>query len=268
MKSKFLSQIYEVKRPNIFQVFMPHIRRYCLFPKDNAVTSSLITGSVYEPYLFYFIRDNFLDLGGTDIIDIGANNGNFTIEFSELAGDKGRVFSFEPQRIIFQQLCGNIFMNGIDNVFAYNLAIGETDGETLITPPDYFSTDFVNFGDVSLQTTQSPNSESIGIRKLDSFEFKIVKLIKIDVQGYEVSVIRGASQTINKHRPIIFIEVEDHQLKKFGHSEKDLIDLIRSLNYTIERFQKGIPYQTYSGECLDCVCIPNELLQDQSFVIR
>jgi hypothetical protein len=268
MKSKFNTQIYEVERPNLFQIFKPHNRRYCLFPKDNAVTSCLINGTIYEPYLFYFIRDNAIDLEGTDIIDIGANNGNFTLEFSDLTGDKGRVFSFEPQRIIFQQLCGNVFMNGVDNVFAYNLAIGEIDGETRISLPDYFSNDFVNFGDVSIENNKSENSEQIEVRRLDSFKFDNVRLIKIDVQGYEFSVIKGAIETINKHRPIIFIEVEDHQLRKFGYSENDLSDLIKSLGYTIDRFQKGIPYQTYSGECLDCVCIPSELLQNQSFVIR
>lgn len=268
MRFKFHTQLYEVERPNLFQIFKPYNRRYCLFPKDNAVTSSLINGTIYEPYIFYFIRDNSIDLDGTDIIDIGANNGNFTIEFSELTGDKGRVFSFEPQRIIFQQLCGNVFMNGIDNVFAYNLAIGEDNSKTQIDRPDYFSNDFVNFGDVSIENNESKNSEPVEVRKIDSFEFGVVKLIKIDVQGYEVSVIKGAIETINKHRPIIFIEVEDHQLRKFGYSENDLLNLIRSLGYTIERFQKGIPYQTYSGECLDCVCIPNELLQNQSFVIR
>jgi len=268
MKSKFHTQIYEVERPNLFQIFKPHSRKYCLFPKDNAVTSSLINGTIYEPYLFYFIRDNDINLEGTDIIDIGANNGNFTIEFSEITGDTGRVFSFEPQRIVFQQLCGNVFMNGIDNVFAYNLAIGDTTGKTQINRPDYFSDDFVNFGDVSIESDKSKNSESVEVRELDSFEFNTVKLIKIDVQGYEVLVIKGAIETINKHRPIIFIEVEDHQLRKFGHSESDLLKTIEDLGYTIKRFQEGIPYQTYSGECLDCVCIPNELLQNQSFIIR
>lgn len=268
MKSKFKTEIFEVDRPNLLQIFRPLKRRYCLFPKDNAVTSSLISGDVYEPYLFYFIGDNLIELEGTDIIEIGSNNGNFTVEFADMVGDKGRVFAFEPQRVIFQQLCGNVFMNGFDNVYAFNMALGDEEGVIDMEVPDYYSEDFVNFGDVGISTRDNVKTELTQMKRLDSFEFNSVKIMKIDVQGYEIHVLKGSLSTISRHRPIIFIEVEDHQLKKYGFSEPKLFQFIGELNYTIQRFQKGIPYQTYSGECLDCVCIPNELLSERSFFVR
>lgn len=268
MKSKFKNEIFEIQRPNFIQVFKPLTRRYCLFPKDNAVTSSLIQGTVYEPYLFYFITDNQIDLEGTDVIEVGSNNGNFTIEFAEMVGDNGRIFAFEPQRVIFQQLCGNIFMNGLDNVYAYNVAVGDQSGFIKMETPDYFSEDFVNFGDVGVCVDNNQDKEVSQITTVDSFDFRSVSLMKIDVQGYEVNVLKGSLETIEKHRPFIFIEVEDHNLKKFGSSESDLFDFLKNLGYSVQRFQKGIPYQTYSGECLDCVCIPNELLSERSFIVR
>jgi hypothetical protein len=60
----------------------------------------------------------------------------------------------------------------------------------------------------------------------------------------------------------LFVEFEDHLLTKYGSSEDDLIKKIESLGYVVKRFQEGIPYQTVSGKCLDCVCIPNEKFEE------
>ena len=113
MKKTFNIQYFERIRKNHIHALQPAYRKYILFPNDNAVTSCLINGSIYEPYYFDFISDNLINLDGMEIIDIGANNGHFTIEFAQYVGDTGKVRSFEPQRIIFQQLCGNVFLNGL-----------------------------------------------------------------------------------------------------------------------------------------------------------
>ena len=102
MKSKLKNEIYQVIRPNyrgiIYNEFNhPVLRKYCLFPNDNAVTQSLIQGFLYEEYMFDFLKDNSINLIDSDVIEIGSNNGHFTIEFAELVGNRGRVFSYEPQ---------------------------------------------------------------------------------------------------------------------------------------------------------------------------
>jgi len=267
MKRKFHSQYYELLRPNLHQVLKPNVRKYALFPNDNAVTSTLINGQIYEKYMFDFLRDNLIDLTGTDVADVGANNGHFTIEFAEFVGDSGRVFSFEPQRIIFQQLCGNIFLNGLDNVYAYNLAIGDKSGPTQIEFPDYHSTDLVNFGNVGLTNNPNVSFETAWAEKLDAINFNTLSVIKIDVQGFEPYVIDGAKETINKHRPYIFIEIEEESLEKFGFTEAQLIKQIEDLQYVVKRFQVGIPYQTRNGVCLDCVCIPKEKYFSHDYII-
>ena len=118
MKRKLITESFQAYRPNVAGIINggfshPVLRRYRLFPKDDAVTQSLIKGFLYEQYMFDFIKDNSINLIGSDIIEVGSNNGHFTIEFAELVGDKGRVFAYEPQRIIFQQLCCNLFLNGL-----------------------------------------------------------------------------------------------------------------------------------------------------------
>lgn len=268
MKKTFNVGYYERERKNQATPLLSSIRKYILFPKDNAVTSSLIHGWVYEPYMFSFISDNLINLNGTDIIDIGANNGHFTIEFAHYAGDTGKVYAFEPQRIVFQQMCGNVFLNGLDNVYTYNVAIGNNHGLVNVEKPNYFDSGDVNFGDVHVISGDEGSHNMVPIWKLDDIQFNNVSLIKMDIQGFEPYAISGATETINKHRPYIFIEIEEDQLSKYGFSEEQLIKQIESLNYVVKRFQEGIPYHTKSGVCLDCVCIPKEKYELETYKIR
>ena len=245
-------QVVGIKSPSRIEE-----RRYLLFPKDNAVTSSLYNNELYEPWLYTFIQKNGVDVESTDIIDIGANNGQISVEFAHLVGDEGRVHSFEPQRIIYYQLCGNVFFNGLDNVFCHNLALGNTDGIIDIEVPDYHSTGFVNFGDVHVGL-ETEKSDKVEMRRLDSFEFQNVSVIKIDVQGFEMEVIEGAEETIKKHRPVIFIEIEEDQLERYGKTSEDLISKIESFGYYVKRFLEDVTFFTTSGKCLDFFAVPKE----------
>jgi FkbM family methyltransferase len=268
MKKKFNVGYYEKDRKNHITPLIPAKRKYILFPNDNAVSSSLIEGWVYEPYLFHFISDNLIDLEGTEIVDIGANNGHFTIEFAHYVGDTGKVYAFEPQRVIFQQLCGNVFLNGLDNVYAYNLALGKEVGSIFVEDVNYFESGSVNFGNVHV-VNQNKNSQNlVAITKLDNIEFNNLSIVKIDVQGFEPYVFEGASVTLWKHRPYIFVEIEEDQLEKYGFTEQQLIKQIEDMDYVVKRFQVGVSYQTKSGVCLDCVCIPKEKFEKENYKVR
>lgn len=124
MKTKFQIGLYQLDKKDFRNAFHVNKLTYALFPNDNAVTSSIINGRQYEKYMFDFLELNQIDCEGKDIVDVGANNGSFAVDFSHLVGDHGRVFSFEPQRIIYYQLCANVFLNGLDNVYCYNVAVG------------------------------------------------------------------------------------------------------------------------------------------------
>jgi len=232
-------------------------RKYILFPKDNAVTSSLYNNELYEPWLYEFLHVNDIPVEGTEIIDIGSNNGQIAIEFAHLVGDGGTVHAFEPQRVIYYQLCGNVFFNGLDNVLCNHMAIGNYDGITKVENPNYFDKGFVNFGDVHVGK-EFKDYEVVQIKKLDSFTFTRVSVMKIDVQGFEIEVLNGAINTINEHRPIIFIEIEEDQLHRYGQTEESVINVLKDLNYTVNRFHEGKPFQTISGKCLDFVAVPND----------
>ena len=274
MKTKFNINIYKNIKKDPTNAFITNELKYALFPKDNAVTSSIINGWQYEKYMFDFIEKNQINCEGKTIIDIGANNGNFAIDFSHLVGDTGKVHSFEPQRLVYYQLCGNIFMNGIDNVYCHNLAIGNYVDNVHIKTPDYFEKGEVNFGDVRIHSSEAysirneiKGGEIVKQVPLDSFTFEDIVFIKIDVQGYESFVVDGAKETIAKHRPYLFVEFEEHLLKEQGTSEAELKSKIEALGYIVKPFQEGIPYQSYTGKCLDYVAIPTEKFEEFNHLI-
>ncbi len=159
------------------------------------------------------------------VIEVGANIGAHTQLFSRLVGEKGKVLAFEPQRIIFQTLNANIAINSMTNVFTYQKALGSKKGELFLPPIDYSKNG--NFGGISVD--KASKGERIELVTLDSFieDIERLKFIKIDVEGMESEVIKGAKKVIKKFKPLLYIE-NDRQEKS-----KELIELIWSLDYKI-----------------------------------
>jgi hypothetical protein len=86
MKTKFNINIYQIQKKDFVSAFHINNLKYALFPNDNAVSSSIINGWQYEPYMFEFLNRNLIKTSGREIIDIGANNGSFAIDFAHLVG--------------------------------------------------------------------------------------------------------------------------------------------------------------------------------------
>ena len=159
---------------------------------------------------------------GDVVIEVGANIGAHTLYLSKLVGN-GYVFAFEPQRLVFQNLCANLALNSISNVFAYQEAVSNENGSILIPECDFTKNN--NFGGINIDNTK--NGTTVNRQKLDNFLNKIdrLKLLKIDVEGMEILVIKGAKELIDKFRPIIYVENDRQE-----HS-KELIELLWSLDY-------------------------------------
>ena len=162
---------------------------------------------------------------GDTIIEVGANIGAHTQFFANSVGKSGKVLAFEPQRIVFQTLCANMAINSITNVYTYQMALSNEEGEVLIPPIDYSK--LGNFGGISLENAKK--GEKVIQKKLDSFieDIDNLKLIKIDVEGMEEKVLRGAKEIIEKFKPFLYVE-NDRQEKS-----QALIEYIQSLDYEL-----------------------------------
>lgn len=206
-------------------------KKYVLFKNDCGVTDMTRRGGVYEHYIFDYIREK-LNVQGTTIIDVGANFGFHTLEFADLVGDEGKVYSFEPQRLVYYQLCGNIILNGRDNIYPYNVALSDENNILKMENLQYHSENDINIGNAHLDACYNLGYNLVNVRDLDSFEIDNVSVLKIDVQGYEPRVLDGAKETILKNKPVIFIEVEAPQLSIYGWTENDIFSRLEASGYT------------------------------------
>jgi FkbM family methyltransferase len=139
---------------------------------------------------------------GMTVLEVGANIGVFTVPLARFVHPGGRVIAFEPQRIMYQMLCGNIALNAIDNVVAHNCAAGRSSGSVAVPSVDYSKPG--NFGAVSL--ARSSQGDIVPLVTIDSLALPSCHLIKVDVEGMELDVLEGASSTLRQFRPLLYVE--------------------------------------------------------------
>jgi FkbM family methyltransferase len=190
------------------------------------------------------------------VIDAGANLGGFTIPVANLINRLGGlIYSFEPQRIVFQQLCANAFLNRLDNVIAFNIGLADYEGKLEVPELDVnkssnlgaFSIDpnirASMIKDASDNGRTFPNVELQGsptqfvdIKSVDSLQISgDLALLKIDVEGLELEVLRGAIETIkaSKHPPIIFELWEGKDW--YAEKAKTTLEFLTNQGYTFTK---------------------------------
>lgn len=147
------------------------------------------------------------------ILDVGANIGVTAVVFARKAGAGGRVHAFEPQRVMFHMLAGNIALNSLDNTHCHHQAVGASVGSARIPCLDYRRQ--AGFGSVELnrevqsdafQQALGGRFEEVPMVSIDSMNLPRVDLIKLDVEGMEADVLAGAQRTLREQRPLIFME--------------------------------------------------------------
>jgi FkbM family methyltransferase len=146
------------------------------------------------------------------VLDIGANLGTFCVPLAKKIA-KHKYHAFEPQRIIYYQLCANVFINSLGNVYTYEAGLSNQEADVEFEVPDY--TAETNIGAFSIdkevreneyECQTSGGKEKMILMTLDSVGFENVRLIKIDVEGHELEVLQSGIETIkrNNYPPIIF----------------------------------------------------------------
>ncbi|MFY9759294.1 MAG: FkbM family methyltransferase [Xanthobacteraceae bacterium] len=158
---------------------------------------------------------------GACVVDVGANIGALTLSLAQIVGPRGAVVAIEPQRAVYQLLCANLALNEIGNVRAIQAAAGTEAGQAFVPVTDHSKPG--NFGGIELS---SEGGERVDVLTVDSLQLPACQFIKIDVEGREQSVIAGATQTIARFRPALYVENDRR------HQSADLIRQIREFGYT------------------------------------
>jgi len=158
---------------------------------------------------------------GFVILDVGAYIGTHSLSFAKLVQPDGFVFSFEPQRIAFEFLSANIILNNLTNIFPMHAAVSDTTGEIMVPVINPASPSNTAAFKISGHTM----GDAVRQVTIDSLGLGRCNMIKIDVEGMESNVIKGAQDTITKFRPVLFMENNG-----FG-KPTELIEQIFNLNY-------------------------------------
>jgi FkbM family methyltransferase len=173
-------------------------------------------------------------------VDVGANIGLMTLMFSQMA-PSGVIHSFEPSLKLYTVLSKNIQANKLKNCILYKMALGDTDSVVRF--------DETVADDTTFKMSVYGNTD-VEQKRLDTV-FKDVQRIdfmKIDVEGYELEVLLGGTETLRKTK-LLFIEFISDNQKNTNHSEKLLIETLEKYFtiYTLDDDLHEVPF-VYSGE--------------------
>jgi FkbM family methyltransferase len=173
---------------------------------------------------------------GSCVIDVGANFGQMTIAFSKAVGHSGVVHSFEAQAFVFDILQKNITANSCDNVQLHYAAVFDKDGEIFYFHHEDSSNDYGTHGiDLSGHKQKGQGVKSLTIDALNIEQ--PVSFMKVDIQGSDLYALKGAVNTIRRHRMPLIFEYEEHLQEQFGTNFQDYVDFVQSIGY---RFAKTI----------------------------
>jgi FkbM family methyltransferase len=156
-------------------------------------------------------------------VDAGANVGAHTLAIAHLVGPEGIVLAFEPQRLVFQALCANLALNNVTNVWPYQAAVGDTNDPMFAPIVNPYT-----HADLGMFTLLGrTDGDSVSQLRLDELPLPRCRLIKIDVEGMEQNVIRGAINTIIKFKPALYVDTSRNE------DTSVLTRLIDSLGYDV-----------------------------------
>lgn len=235
------------KNKDINNLFVKLLPSNLDYPKDatrrrniNGINYDLYLNQWMEYALFFGIKNEDKTMlykkvkPGFVILDIGVNFGETLLNFAKLTGKNGKVYGFEPMPAIFKKCLNNVSLNTFNNIILENFALSETNENLVVNDPLNGNSGGTY---VSKLSTNNANQITITSVTLDGYVLQNgiaqIDFIKIDVEGYETYVIKGAIETIKKFRPLLYIEVCDENLKRAGSSSVALIKLLKSLNYVI-----------------------------------
>jgi FkbM family methyltransferase len=170
---------------------------------------------------------------GMAFVDLGANEGFFSVVASRLVGPAGRVLAIEPQSRLGSVIMRNLDLNAATNVSLAQVAISDADGTA-----DFNLAPDTNSGSSGLSraTRYTNPTQSVRLLTLDSClrenEVTSVDVMKIDVEGYEYEAILGSKDLFRSRKVVrVLIEVHDNLLKARGLRAQDISDFLTSCGY-------------------------------------
>jgi FkbM family methyltransferase len=172
---------------------------------------------------------------GDNIVDVGAHIGSFAVPFARFNQGLGSIFAFEAHPGNFRLLCMNITENGLDSsISPVNAIVFDRDATFKVLQSAAGNTGTFTF------LPDSPPTHHVPVLSLDAWHqvrgaHLKVHLLKIDVEGAELSVLNSARKLIVSSRPMLYIEIHQAGLARFNVMIGQVEEFLRTLGYELFR---------------------------------
>ena len=175
---------------------------------------------------------------GDVVFDVGANAGYYTLLFSHLVGRRGQVHAFEPIPETFLGLAASLARDRrFDNVVLNDCALGDREGSLPLFVPDadYGQASMARHAVGSWTRPREVRSYDCRVRTLDGYVREHGSrpgFVKCDVEGAELSVLRGAAETLASCRPLLHLEVNPDWTRNFGYAPPEVVRFLSGFGYS------------------------------------
>jgi len=167
---------------------------------------------------------------GDAVVDVGAHKGAYLYWLRQAVGKDGKVYAYEPQTALADYLVSAVNVMKWANVFVHNLALSDTAGEQPLFVPGSGPSPGASL-ELPIAGKESYRTSNCRVDTLDQqlqHEAKI-SFVKVDVEGHELQVFRGAHQTISRHRPVLLFECEARHLAT--HDMQEVFAFLQKFDY-------------------------------------
>lgn len=213
---KKLIQSVEHKHYKVWKFDFTHVNKkisMLLPPNDHISKVIIATKTFYELEMLEDIRKRVKP--GMIFFDIGANIGNHSLFFALICNAK-KVFAFEPNPLAFFILRKNIEINNVKTIVPINIALGDSKGfvEKVFEDP-------TNLGSTTFRKSDKGEFPMITLDEfVRAYNITSIDILKIDVEGMELEVLKGATHSLKRFKPLLYVELNQvksnvNDIKKF-----------------------------------------------------
>lgn len=251
--ASLLSTIYSESLKVLWQLSRKKIRKIKVYKNYNFLMVSYgdLTNILYtSQHLVHYNQGfeyNTLNLFESYLkkdsifLDVGANIGLFTLIASKTIGKEGKIYSFEPNPIIYKIFVENLKINNINNVLYFNKGLSDKEEKSYLIIPDDIK---AQYGDAYSYVSSNKKNEknfNIELTTIDSFmeenNLKKLDIIKIDIEGGELICLKGAEKLLDSiNKPIIIFEAYEKFTNRFNYSVSDIIIFLTTKKYKIQQY--------------------------------